>query len=805
MRYPVRFLLTLGVVLWSGARAPSQMWSATQTSWSNFPIGDWFIDSNWSNGIPGDGFHASQSAFITNDGTCLLNHLDAINQPAVALDVSVGFIRNTSGTLLVTRSGAASPAILHAQSLSIGVGGGPAAGTGATGNVTVSSGASIVLFDPFFGIGIADVGVGSLGTGSLTVTDPGSSVQATVMSVGEDTSTGTFNIQNGAQVSFAAMTLAGTQLNAHVASGSSGTVSVTGSGSRLTIGSAGNFEIGSKGTGSLSISSGAVVTSDFTANLATFSGSQGTVTVTGAGSTWSNTGNIFVGGRDGANGGVGTLQIFSGGLVTASAVRNFSNSLVNVDNGSSSVPGLVVSGGFTAPSSSGTTGDLVVGNTTGGRMEIRSGGRVSNLRGYIGQNSGADGAVLVTGAGSRWDCSGSIWSGNSGVGSLEILDGAVVTTAGNGYLGFSVNTSGFIRVSGAGSSLSYAANLYVGGNAAAAGGSGELQIMDGGTVSATQAKLYPGAYLVLGASPTLNAALTVDGGVLQIAANNTLANNFTVASGGVIVRSSTNTAIFSGQISGPGSLNKVFGGFITPNPGTLVLTGNSTYTGATLVGQGKLQVDGSITSDVTVSGGATLAGNGAVGSVTVNSGGIIAPGASPGILTVNGNYTQLSGAILNIQLGGNTPGAGGYDQLVVTGTASLNGILNLTLVDGFRPAPGDTFQIISSAAEVGNFAAINPIGFTVASSIGGSGVSLTLLSIDPLLRVLDVAGSGSDIVITYDATAGKTYRLERKLSLTDPSWETIVDQIAAVTGPTQIMDPGVLALDQAFYQVRLLP
>src|SRR5436190_24069737 len=49
---------------------------ATQTNWKG-SLGDWFINSNWSNGVPGGPIVAEQDAFITNGGTVLLNRLGA--------------------------------------------------------------------------------------------------------------------------------------------------------------------------------------------------------------------------------------------------------------------------------------------------------------------------------------------------------------------------------------------------------------------------------------------------------------------------------------------------------------------------------------------------------------------------------------------------------------------------------------------------------------------------------------------------------------------------------------------------------
>ena len=68
--------------------------------------------------------------------------------------------------------------------------------------------------------------------------------------------------------------------------------------------------------------------------------------------------------------------------------------------------------------------------------------------------------------------------------------------------------------------------------------------------------------------------------------------------------------------------------------------------------------------------------------------------------------------------------------------------------------------------------------------------------------------SGGAIVIDFsEAIAGRTYRLERKLALTDPIWQGIsgVSDLTPVnSGPAQITDPGA-SFGQAFYRVRLLP
>jgi autotransporter-associated beta strand protein len=99
------------------------------------------------------------------------------------------------------------------------------------------------------------------------------------------------------------------------------------------------------------------------------------------------------------------------------------------------------------------------------------------------------------------------------------------------------------------------------------------------------------------------------------------------------------------KITGTGGINKL-------GTGTLVLTGASTYTGTTTVGQGNLQVGNGGTgstgqSAVSVSYGATLSGSGRVGGVVGVTnhviGGTLAPGDQGGVLngtlTVDGNMS----------------------------------------------------------------------------------------------------------------------------------------------------------------------
>jgi len=99
--------------------------------------------------------------------------------------------------------------------------------------------------------------------------------------------------------------------------------------------------------------------------------------------------------------------------------------------------------------------------------------------------------------------------------------------------------------------------------------------------------------------------------------------------------------------------------------------------------------------------GDSLIGSGTLDSNLENAG-TVSPGASPGIITVDGDYTQDSSGTLAIELDGTSPGSG-YDQLAVTGAATLGGTLDVSLIPGFTPTAGQSFTIMTYASRSGEF------------------------------------------------------------------------------------------------------
>ena len=141
------------------------------------------------------------------------------------------------------------------------------------------------------------------------------------------------------------------------------------------------------------------------------------------------------------------------------------------------------SSGEVAVSGAGSTwansSSLYVGHDGSGSLTITDGASVSNDSGNLGYSGDASGTVTVSGAGTTWTNSSWLYIGSSGTGSLAITDGAAVSNA-TGRIGRADDSSGEVTVSGAGSTWTNSDWLFVGSS-----GTGSLAITDGAAVSNT--------------------------------------------------------------------------------------------------------------------------------------------------------------------------------------------------------------------------------------------------------------------------------------------------------------------------------
>jgi autotransporter-associated beta strand protein len=184
------------------------------------------------------------------------------------------------------------------------------------------------------------------------------------------------------------------------------------------------------------------------------------------------------------------------------------------------------------------------------------------------------------------------------------------------------------------------------------------------------------------------------------------AGKFSIGGSLLTVGSLNTNATVSGTITDSGGLSPGVGGMLTKvGTGALTLSGANTYTGLTTVDEGTLVVNGSIAGGAVVKDGGVLKGSGSMGSVLVETGGLFSPGLSPGTITVGG-LNFMSGSTLEYELG-----AIARDRIVLTtsGNVTLGGVLDLFLVDGFKPSLGQTFSLFEGAigSITGAFSEVN--------------------------------------------------------------------------------------------------
>ena len=277
-------------------------------------------------------------------------------------------------------------------------------------------------------------------------------------------------------------------------------------------GTAVNLAVGQNGTGTLTIQSGGTVTDVFGA-VGNLGGSQGTVTVTGAGSTWTNTGNIVVGGL-----GTGTLTIQNGGTVNSAGGGSVGQSVGST--------GTVTVTGAGSSWNNGPGGGLNIGSFGTGTLTIANGGTVINtaFTANVGNGAGSQGTVTVTGAGSTWSNSSGVNIGNFGTGTLTIADSGIVT--GPVVIATNAGSIGTLNI-GAGA-----------GDPAAAPGTLTAPSVAFGAGTGTLNFNHTSTNYVFAPAISGNGTVNVLAGITTLTANNTYTGATTVNGGALIVNGS---------------------------------------------------------------------------------------------------------------------------------------------------------------------------------------------------------------------------------------------------------------------------
>ena len=220
-----------------------------------------------------------------------------------------------------------------------------------------------------------------------------------------------------------------------------------------------------------------------------------------------------------------------------------------------------------------------------------------------------------------------------------------------------------------------------------------------------------------------------------------------ITNNGALVVDRTDDLTLSSAISGTGTVSQIGGG-------TLVLSGANTYSGATTVTNGTLELDQTTSGagPVTATAGTVLSGSGVAGGPVTVSGEL-----SPGTPTATGTFqaeaglTLVSGSTLNFGLSASDPNpADGFDDLAaVTGNLTANNnAININIAG--TPVTGSQYTLMTYSGSLsGTF---NPV-------VTGTHFATTL----------DSASTPGSVLLTITGNSG--YNLKWSASA-DGNWNT---------------------------------
>jgi filamentous hemagglutinin family protein len=115
-------------------------------------------------------------------------------------------------------------------------------------------------------------------------------------------------------------------------------------------------------------------------------------------------------------------------------------------------------------------------------------------------------------------------------------------------------------------------------------------------------------------------------------------------------------------------------------------------------------VDGAsvnVTNPFTLQIGTVLSGNGSFITPQFINNGTFSPGNSPGAISIAGDFIQTESGLLKMEIQDETPS--GYDQLNISGDATLNGTVKLVSLNGYKPSPNFQPKFLSASHVSGLF------------------------------------------------------------------------------------------------------
>jgi autotransporter-associated beta strand protein len=326
------------------------------------------------------------------------------------------------------------------------------------------------------------------------------------------------------------------------------------------------------------------------------------------------------------------------------------------------------------------------------------------------------------------------------------------------------------------------------------GAGGSIIKVGTGALVLAGTNIYTGGTTVSNGSIVLNnnaglpstAPLTINGGILDLRG---FSGNVGALSGTGGTIQNRAAGLWTLSIGNGGNGGGTFAGAIvdhittggtlglTVNGGVQTLTGANTYTGPTTINAGTLIVNGSLgATPVTIAAGATLIVNGTIsGPVTVN-----------GLLSGSG--------VLNGPLTNNTGGK----VLITGGTFTVN---NSIVNNG-------TFVLRAGAGLSGGAAFVNNGTFDIitAGSISFANfVSPGTVLDASALRILSLANTGTNVLLTIDGYSDHTFQIQSSADLTPGTFTNVGTAQSGITGSTLTFTDSGAPGPQQFYRVFVNP
>ena len=577
--------------------------------------------------------------------------------------------------------------------------------------------------------------------------------------------------------------------------------STAGSSGTLNIGAGGGVStqdliVGQGGVGMLAVQNGGTLT-DFGGFVGNLPGAQGTVTVSAAGSTWTNTDTVQIGAL-----GTGTLAIQDGGTVNTA--------------GGGSI-GLSATGTVTVTDPGSTWnltpgGGLNIGSFGTGTLTIANGGMVINntaVAADIGDGAGSQGTVTVTGAGSTWSNRLGVNIGNSGTGTLTIADGGTVS-AGPVVIAANAGAIGTLNI-GAGADNSPAApGTLTAPSVAFGAGTGTINFN------------HTSADYVFAPAISGNGAVNVLAGTTVLTGTNSYGGATSVSAGALFVNGDQSAAAGATNVAGGamlggigtigGNVGVANGGTLAPGGvgggiGTLTINGSLGLNSGSALNYsfGQAGVVGGPFNDLTVvKGDLTLAGT---LNVALTPGGAFDPGlyrviSYAGTLTDNGlllgsvppgtteavqtsvayqvSLVNTTGVTLNYWDG--AASANKNNRVVDGGNGTWQnaaGNNNWTNVTGALNAAWANAGFAIFEAAPGTVTVDNSLGQVAASGMQFAVSGYTLTG-EPITLVETAAGSGATIVRVGDGTAAGTGMTAIIASVLQGSTQVVKDDLGTL-------------------------